>query len=118
MTRSVSSNAMRQRHFRERNVRQAMSCLGFSERRSESNQRQSRNGWDQRSRKTIDRRNGVVSRRVAARTATATSEFMDVTAGETARIQLRTALLQHLRGDGALSDVGSGAVRSHEGRAA
>lgn len=40
-----------------------ISCLGFSERRSESNQRQSRNGWDQRSRKTIDRRNGVVSRR-------------------------------------------------------
>lgn len=92
-----------------------ISCLGFSECRSESNQRQSRNGWGHRPRKTIDRRNGVVSRRVAARTATATSEFMDVTAGETARIQLRTALLQHLRGDGALSDVGSGAVRSASG---
>lgn len=91
------------------------SCLGFSECRSESNQRQSRNGCGATPRKTIDRRNGVVSRRVAARTATATSEFMDVTAGETARIQRRTALLQRLRGDGALSDVGSGAVRSASG---
>ena len=95
------------------------SSLGLNDEcRSESNQRQSRNGCGAAPRKTIYRRNGVVNRRVAARTATATSEFMDVTAGETARIQLRTALLQHLRGDGALSDVGSGAVRSHEGRAA
>jgi hypothetical protein len=38
--------------------------------RSESNQRQGRNGWGQRPRKTIDRRNGVVSRRVVPRSMT------------------------------------------------
>jgi hypothetical protein len=45
---------------------------GEFECRSESNQRQSRNGWDQRSRKTIYRRNGVVSRRAIARARIAT----------------------------------------------
>ncbi len=46
---------------------------------SESNQRQSRNGWDHRSRKTIYRRNGVVSRRAMPRSVATTSENLDVT---------------------------------------
>lgn len=58
-----------------------ISCLGFDECRRESNQRQSRNGWGtcDGPRKTIYRRNGVVSRRAMPRSVATTSENLDVT---------------------------------------
>lgn len=83
----------------ECDVRIEDGAVVFLKCRCESNQRQSRNGWDQRSsRKTIYRRNGVVSRPVVGRAATATSERMDVTGGESAALNLvDTAVTRNAR---------------------